>query len=347
MIMEPGKAALKGLLAGSDQVIVISNPTVFALHGRAFMQKCIPAGVACQSIIMGDGERYKSRSTIERLYEQFLDLRLSRKDTVIAFGGGVVGDTAGFTAATFKRGMRLIQAPTTLLAMVDSSIGGKVGINHVEGKNLIGAFHQPQAVLINKKWLATLGHRELIEGLGEILKVGFISSQKYLKKISELEKKETLLNSRTLFEIALEAMRFKAKVVAQDTHDNDLRMILNFGHTFGHAIEKVEGFKKFRHGEAVLAGMAGALYLSHTCNKLPKSELDKGIGILSHFRQFLRPLKGRAKDYVLPMAVDKKNSGGNNVFVLLDKIGKPAIKVVNANKKILDATSYMIDFVNG
>lgn len=346
VLIGPDKSHMMSILRDSHRIVIVSNPTVFALHGDFFRRRYIPSGKEIHSIVIGDGERYKSRSTIEKLYTQFFEINLSRKDTVIALGGGVVGDAAGFAAATFKRGTRLLQAPTTLLAMVDSSIGGKVGINHVRGKNLIGAFYHPRAVLVNRRWLATLGAREMLGGFAEIAKVGFISSRKFLNQVCHLDIDTVSVESPGLYNAAVEAMKFKARVVAGDPYENGMRMILNFGHTFGHAVEKIEGYKRYRHGEAVLAGMVGALYLSHTAGKLTKSDMSRGLEYLRPYIDRLKPLKKDAADYVTPMAVDKKNSGGKNVFVLLDALGKPRIKPVQSQSKILDATAFMLDVVN-
>ncbi|MEZ5359201.1 MAG: 3-dehydroquinate synthase [Candidatus Zixiibacteriota bacterium] len=342
VVIGPDKSLMQSLLRESHNVVIVSNPTVFALHGNLFRQRFLPQDKDIHSIVIGEGERYKSRTTVEKLYDQFFDVNLSRKDTVIAFGGGAVGDTAGFAAATFKRGVRLIQAPTSLLAMVDSSIGGKVGINHRQGKNLIGLFYQPKAVIIDRLWTETLDEREFLSGLGEIVKVGFLSSKKFLDQVCALP----IGNSRPLFSAAVEAMKFKSRIVAQDVNDNGLRMILNFGHTFAHAIEKVEGYKRYRHGEAVLAGIVGALYLSHAERRLTKANLLHGLEVLRPLIERLKPLKKSPDDYVSPMAVDKKNSGGKNMFVLLDDIGKPVVKPVVSRSKILDATAFMLNVVN-
>ncbi|MCK5126743.1 MAG: 3-dehydroquinate synthase [candidate division Zixibacteria bacterium] len=347
VIIGPVKSDFKALLKESVNVAIVSNPTVFALHGEAFIQKYLPAGVKAVPIVMGDGEKYKTQKTVNTLYDHFFDIGLSRKDMVIALGGGVVGDTAGFAAATFKRSVKLIQAPTSLLAMVDSSIGGKVGVNHSLGKNLIGTFYQPKAVVVNENWLKTLGRREIVEGLGEIVKVGFISGSDFLTKACAIDCSSKSEINGKLFKLALTAMKFKADVVARDTFDSGKRMILNFGHTFGHAIEKVEGYRRYRHGEAVLAGIAGALHLSYSCGRLTRTDFNSGMMFIDKFRTSLKPLKNKPSDYLTPMYVDKKNSNGKLVFVLLDRIGTPRIKAIDSKKKIIDAISFMIEFVNG
>lgn len=345
MVLRPGER-LDGFLGDAAKIVIVSNATVFALHGPEFIRSWLPSGREVIPVMMGDGERYKTRATVNRLYEHFFAVGLGRRDTVIALGGGVVGDTAGFAAATFKRGVGLIQAPTTLLSMVDSSIGGKVGVNHGRGKNLIGAFYQPRAVAVNPLWLATLGRREIVGGLAEIIKTGFISSRTFLRRTLVVDPLAAPPDVPVLFELVRQAMKFKVAVVKKDTHDNGRRMMLNFGHTFGHAIEQAEGHNRYRHGEAVLAGMAGAVYLSHAGGRMRKVVRDKALGYLEPYMRFAAPLKKPAEDYFHPMSVDKKSNNGNLTFVLLDDVGRPRVATVLSRAKILDAIERMKDFVN-
>jgi 3-dehydroquinate synthetase len=181
------RRTLKRYLGEADKIVVISNATVYALHGDRFVREFLPGNKKIIPLMIGDGEKYKSQATVNLIYEHLFDIGLERRDAVAALGGGVVGDVAGFAAATYKRGVSLIQAPTTLLSMVDSSIGGKTGVNHRQGKNLIGTFYQPRMTLINPIWLATLGSREMIDGLAEIIKTGFISSKKLLMEAAAME----------------------------------------------------------------------------------------------------------------------------------------------------------------
>lgn len=340
------KSQLNEVLAGTSRVAVVSNPTVYALHGRAFEKEMIPARLNPVPILIGDGEKYKNQRTISRLYDQFFEIGLGRQDTIIALGGGVVGDTAGFAAATFKRGIKLIQAPTSILAMVDSSIGGKVGINHKQGKNQIGAFYQPQAIIARPEWLGTLGHREVIDGLGEIVKTGFLSSPRNLKQACLIEPDSPPQDNEQLLEMIRFSMKFKADVVAKDVSEAGMRAILNLGHTFAHAIEKVEGYNNYRHGAAVLAGLSGALYLSHSTGHLGLAERDEGLALLGPLTSHLKRLNFRPEDYLSPMAVDKKNRNGRLVFILLEAVGKPIITVVKSERKIIGAMNSMIQFVN-
>ena len=330
----------------ASRIVIVSNATVYALHGAAFEKKFLPEQSHVIPIMIGDGERYKSQRTAGLLYDHYLDIGLDRGDVIIAFGGGVVGDVAGYTAATFMRGVDFIQVPTTLLAMVDSSIGGKTGINHRLGKNLIGVFYQPRAVVINPEWLVTLKQREIIGGLAEIIKAGFLSSEKFLK---EAVATGTTYNSHDVagvMSLIESAIKFKAGVVGKDVRDLGRRAILNFGHTFAHAIEKVEGYGSFRHGEAVLAGMAGALYLSYLTGHLSHADLSLYVEYLAPFLNQVPRLKKDASDYLSPLAVDKKSKQGRRVFVLLEGIGRPVVSVVGSQSKVLKSIEYMKELVN-
>lgn len=347
VLFEPDGNTLARIIGRVGQIVVVSNPTVFALHGQAFIRAFLPARTPIIPIMIGDGEHYKNRRTVSELYDHFFDIGLSRGDMVIALGGGVVGDTAGFAAATFKRGVRLLQAPTTLLAMVDSSIGGKVGINHARGKNLIGAFYQPEAVVVRPIWLSTLGRREIVEGLAEIIKAGFLSGDRQLLAAAAFNvDHHTRLNDQ-LARLAYRAMHYKAGIVARDVGDHNRRLILNFGHTFAHAIEKVEGFRRYRHGEAVMAGMAGAIYLSNLAGFLSDCLMRRELERLIPWIGELKLLKKDPGDYFRPMLVDKKCANGILRFILLrGGAGRPTITPVSSRPMILKAIARMQTFVN-
>ena len=347
IIFSKFKSDLTPIIGAGGRAALVSNPTVFALHGRPLMERILAGNLEVTPIIMGDGERYKSQKTVNLLHDHLFDIRMGRRDTLIAFGGGVVGDTAGMAAATYMRGLRFIQVPTTLLAMVDSSIGGKVGINHRLGKNLIGAFYQPRAVLVNPDWLATLGQREMVEGMAEIIKVGFLSSKTFLRKALTYNFETRSGQQAHLMELIRRAAAFKAGIVSRDACDSGIRAILNFGHTFGHAIEKAEGPKRFHHGEAVLAGMVGALHLSRAVGRLSRKSLMKYLEMLREPVSYLAPLKREVGDYLLPMYVDKKSDNGRLRFVLLEDIGRPVVQAVNSKSRVLEAIGFMKDFVNG
>ena len=340
-------AALSSLISRYWRIVIISNPTVYGLHGQAFTRKYLSDARDVVSLVIGDGEKYKNQKTINNIFDHLLDLRLGRKDLIIALGGGVVGDAAGFAAATYMRGIDFIQAPTTLLAMVDSAIGGKVGINHPRGKNLIGAFHQPQAVIIDSVWLNTLGQHYIIDGLAEIIKTGFLTSPDFLAKTIDILDRVKEVKTEDLLPLIREAVKFKADVVAQDHRDRNVRAILNLGHTFAHAIEKTEYYHRYRHGEAVLAGLCGMLSLSHACGHMTKAKCDNFVTLLAPALRHLKKLNHDIRDYLSPLTVDKKIEGGCVNFVLLKDIGRTVIRPVKSEKLVRKAFEFMIETVNG
>lgn len=346
VILNRHRRKLFDVPGGSNTIVVISNPTIYALHGKALVNRHLPKDRTVIPLMMGDGERFKTLRTVNALYDHFFDIGLERTDTVVAFGGGVVGDTCGYAAATFKRGIRLIHVPTTLLAMVDASIGSKVGVNHRLGKNQIGAFYPPQAVIIDPAWLVTLGSRETAGGAAEIIKAGMLSSERLLGAAMELSYEYIAAEREKWLAIIREAIRFKAKIVSRDVFDTGIRMILNFGHTFGHAIETAEKYRRYRHGEAVLAGMAGALYLSRMVGLLSDKRLDRYLDYLRPWARRLPPLRRDIDGYLAPMSVDKKNKDAKRVFVLLERIGRPKIQAVDSRSQVAEAIAAMKEFVN-
>ncbi len=348
VIFRDHRARMSQLTRGSNRIVVISNPTVFALHGKNMMQRFFKNDRRVVSVMIGDGERYKNQQTINGLYEQFFDVGLGRYDSIVAFGGGVVGDTAGYAAATFKRGVPFIQVPTTLLAMVDASIGGKVGINHRLGKNQIGAFYQPLGVIIEPTWLATLGRREMVEGLAEVLKAGFLSSAELVEAATAAAENSeyTSKTKAAILDLIVRAIRFKAHIVSLDVYDYGIRRILNFGHTLAHAIEKAEGYRRIHHGEAVLAGMIGAVVLSHSAGCLARDLENKYLDYLRPWTLHIPILKAKIEDYLAPLAVDKKNRTRTPVFVLLEEIGRPVVREAGTAKRVFDAFDFMRAWVN-
>lgn len=249
----------------SGQRFVISSPRIWKLHGPTITKTLGRA----EPILMPDGERAKTLQTVSRLYEALIKGGADRSATIIAVGGGVVGDVVGFAAATFLRGVRLVHVPTTLLAQVDSSIGGKVGVNHPLGKNLIGAFHQPIVVVADPRLLETLPRREFRTGLYEVVKYGVIASPRLFAKVTD--ELTAIFNHEPsmLVSVIAESCRIKASVVSQDERESGLRRTLNFGHTVGHAIEAVTRYRRFRHGEAVAYGMLAAADIAVTRGVFP------------------------------------------------------------------------------
>jgi 3-dehydroquinate synthase len=336
---------LQTLSGKTRRAVVISNPTVFALHGKTLLGEILPPRWTVIPLMIGDGERFKSERTVAAVYDHLCDLSVDRDDLIVAFGGGVVGDTAGFAAATFKRGIDFIQVPTTLLAMVDSAVGAKVGIDHRHGKNLIGTFHQPQAIVINPTWLATLPRREMAGGRAELIKTGFLVSRNFLQAVLSMPTQYDERDRRKWKALMEGAILFKAEIVARDPFDRRLRKVLNFGHTFAHAIETAEGYRRYRHGEAVLAGMAAALYLSRAVGHLSEKRLVEYLQYLRGPIAGLPPLSQPTAAYLTPMRFDKKNSGEGLTFVLLEAIGCPVLCSRSTERDIRNALARMKAFV--
>jgi 3-dehydroquinate synthase len=234
-----------------DRRIVVSSPPVWRFHGP---QLARALGLS-EPVLVPDGERFKHLATVARIYDALVRLNADRASTMVTFGGGVIGDMAGFAAATYLRGIPLVHVPTTLLAQVDSAIGGKVGVNHPLGKNLIGAFYQPHAVVIDPKVLGTLPRREFRAGLYEVIKYGMTSSAALFDRVARQQKAIFARLPEALTPIIAESCRIKAEIVAADEREAGRRRILNFGHTAGHAIEAVTKYRRFRHGEAIGYGM--------------------------------------------------------------------------------------------
>jgi len=252
-----------GLGQKSQRVLVVTNPIVNKHYGQTVYDSLVRAEFNPKILILPAGERFKNANSVQKIYDSALQHQLERSSLIIALGGGVIGDMAGFASATWLRGIDFVQVPTTLLAMVDASIGGKTGINHQQGKNLIGAFHQPRLVWIDPLVLKTLPPRELRAGMAEVIKYGVIWDQQLWQLLLAAEHLHTFakLSAALLRQILYRCAKAKAEVVSQDEREGGLRAILNYGHTIGHAIEAVTNYKLFNHGEAVALGMicAGAI----------------------------------------------------------------------------------------
>ncbi|HYJ91584.1 MAG TPA: 3-dehydroquinate synthase [Pyrinomonadaceae bacterium] len=321
--------------SSAKKAVIVSNQTVFSLYGKRIEASLRKSGKEVSVWLMRDGERYKNSHSLEHALKHFFENRLSRDDVVIALGGGVVGDLAGFAAAVYLRGIRFFQIPTTLLAMIDSSVGGKTGINTEFGKNLIGAFHQPAGVLIDVGVLRTLPRRELTAGFCEAVKHGALSGEKLFEETAAFltdfpVSKGFQVNDRSVSLIA-DQVAFKASVVRQDETETTGRMdaksrkILNFGHTFGHALEKVTNYRRFRHGEAVGYGMLVAGELSKNLDLLSQDEL-KSLNDVLHRAGRLPSVAGIDPESIFEaLKFDKKVSGGKLNWILLNGIGKPVI----------------------
>jgi 3-dehydroquinate synthase len=312
---------------------LISNPTVFDLYGERLVSNLKSAGIEASVWLMKDGERYKDLGSLKGALKHLSEQQLSRDDVVIALGGGVVGDLAGFAASIYLRGIRSLQVPTTFLAMIDSSVGGKTGINSEFGKNLIGTFHRPSGVLIDPSVLSTLPRRELTAGYCEAIKHGALSGAKLLKATSDhLAGGHSAVDSIEGFEKLIhDQVSFKASIVRQDETeetgrtDAGSRKILNFGHTFGHALERVTNYRRLRHGEAVGYGVLVAAELSKNLDLLPRDELNLLYDVVHRAGALPRISDIEPVEIFKAFKLDKKMSAGNLQWILLNGIGKPVI----------------------
>ncbi|MFZ0789910.1 MAG: 3-dehydroquinate synthase [Chromatiaceae bacterium] len=307
-----------------SQVMIVTNETVAPLYLER--TRAALSGLAVGTLILPDGERYKTQSVLDRVYDALLEGRYSRDCTLIALGGGVIGDMAGFAAACYQRGVAFIQVPTTLLAQVDSSVGGKTGINHPLGKNMIGAFHQPLAVIADTDTLNTLPDRELSAGLAEVIKYGLIRDPDFFDWI---EGQMAALRGRdpaALAEAVRRSCENKALVVAADERESGQRALLNLGHTFGHAIETGSGYGNWLHGEAVGAGMCMAADLSARLGWIDRAALERTRRLIADAGLPTAPPPDlSAERFLALMAVDKKVLDGHLRLVLLRGIGQAVV----------------------
>ena len=300
---------------------IVTNATIAALYLQSVASALERSGVACVPIVVPDGEDYKEWQTLNAIFDALLANRCDRRTVLVALGGGVVGDLTGFAAATYQRGVPFIQLPTTLLAQVDSSVGGKTGINHPRGKNMIGAFYQPLAVIADTDTLATLPERELRAGLAEVIKHGAIRDTGFFDWLEANVEHVLARDPAALAQVVRRSVEIKAEVVALDERESGVRALLNFGHTFGHAIEAGVSYGNWLHGEGVSAGMAMAADLSARLGLLDAGSVARLQGLLT--RAGL-PIVGpylSTDRYLELMAVDKKARAGRVRFVLLDRLG--------------------------
>ncbi len=295
--------------------LVVTNETVAPLYLDSLIGNL--GGTSVDSISLADGEEFKTMQAVESVIDQLVKCRANRDTTVIALGGGVVGDIAGFAAACYMRGVDFIQVPTTLLAQVDSSVGGKTGVNHPAGKNLIGAFHQPRIVLVDTDTLATLPDRELKAGLAEVIKYGAIVDADFFAWLEANIDSLLAKDAAVLAHAIRRSCELKAEIVATDEREAGRRAILNFGHTFGHAIEKCQGYGEYLHGEAVAAGMVMAVMLSD----ISKEDVARLIDLLRRAGLPVKPPSIGANAMMDAMGMDKKIIGKKLRFVLLNQLG--------------------------
>jgi len=309
----------------APSVAIVSNTTVAPLYLRRLAEPLRAAGVAITEVVLPDGEAHKNLDTLNSLFDALLGARCERKTTLIALGGGVIGDLAGFAAATYLRGVPFIQVPTTLLSQVDSSVGGKTGVNHALGKNMIGAFYQPRLVLADTDTLATLPDAELAAGLAEVIKYGLIRDLPFLEWLEAHVEALVGRDTAALIEAIERSCRNKAEVVAADEHEGGVRALLNLGHTFGHAIETAAGYGNWLHGHAVAAGTLLAAETSLGLGWIGEAEVAR---IEALFRRAGLPVRapGHGVDrYLELMAQDKKVEAGRIRFILLKALGEAVV----------------------
>ena len=307
-------------IGDSPQTVVVASSRVYKLHGdRVAGGLGNPPG---GPVLLQDGEKRKTMKTVLAVLDKFAEVKLGRDGTVTALGGGVAGDVGGFAAAIYMRGVRLLQAPTTLLAMVDAAIGGKTGVNHPAGKNLIGAFHQPTAVLCDLETLKTLPKKELRAGLAEVVKYGMLGDAAFFRWLEENAGAVSSFDPEAIQRIVIRSARAKAAIVAADEKERaDSRALLNLGHTFAHAIESTTGYGKWRHGEAVAAGLVAAAELSARTLGFPQEDIGRVRRLLKRLKlPFCLPA-GLSRELREAMRMDKKNLAGRERFVLMRALG--------------------------
>ncbi len=299
--------------------MVVSNETVAPLYLDKTLE--VLQDFECQSVILPDGEQYKTLEVLNQIFDTLLEHRFDRKCTLVALGGGVIGDMTGFAAASYQRGVNFIQIPTTLLAQVDSSVGGKTGVNHPLGKNMIGAFYQPQCVIVDTNTLNTLDDRQLSSGIAEVIKYGLIRDADFFTWLEKNTDKLLVRDPEALTYAIDVSCQIKAQVVSEDEHESGVRAILNLGHTFGHAIENGMGYGNWLHGEAVAAGMVMAADLSCRMGKINSVDLERIKALITTAHLPIHaPDDISVAQFLELMAVDKKVIAGQLRLVLLTSL---------------------------
>lgn len=330
---------LKNINIG-QKIVIITNPTINNLYGKLVVNSLNNSGFETFIEEVPDGEKYKTLNWANKLYDRLIFHKMDRNSGIVALGGGVIGDLAGFVAATFMRGLPFIQVPTSLLAQVDSSVGGKVAVNHRLGKNLIGAFYQPKLVCIDIGVLKTLPKQELIAGLAEVIKYGIIKDKTFFNYLENNITKILSLKPECLFHIVKTSCRIKGKIVEIDEKESGIRAILNYGHTIGHAVETVTNYKIYKHGEAIAIGMSYASKLAHKM-KLCSSEVSqKQINLFIKTGLPYQLTNLSPKKIMEALILDKKTLNKKIRFVLTEDIGNANLYEVNKNDLINILTSF-------
>ncbi len=310
------------------RIALITNEKVDPLYADQVCTSLLGNGFSPIKIIIGDGEEYKNLTTLEQIYNQLIANNFDRGSGLLAIGGGVVGDIAGFAAATFLRGIPFVQVPTTLLAQVDSSVGGKTAVNHSLGKNLIGAFYQPRLVLIDVATLETLEPREVSAGLAEVVKYGIINDYDFFCWLEGNVDKLVSRDIPSLITAVKRSCQIKANIVEIDEKEGSIRAFLNYGHTFGHAIEALTKYGQWKHGEAVSIGMVVAAKISHSLDLCSAADVSRITDLLARLALPVTPPDYSLHDYVAAMQRDKKVKEGTLTLILNQGIGKVMLKQV-------------------
>ena len=327
------------------KVVIISNDTIAPLYLSRWQKFFKQFNCEVSNIILPDGEKYKNGQTLNLIYDGLMQNRADRQTTLIALGGGVIGDMAGFAAATYQRGVPFIQIPTTLLSQVDSSVGGKTAINHPLGKNMIGAFYQPQAVLIDLNTLSTLPQREFSAGMAEVIKYALLGDIKYLSWLEKNIEHLMVLEQATLAYAVHHCCKMKADIVSMDEKENGIRALLNLGHTFAHAIEAEMGYGNWLHGEAVAVGMVLACHLSEIIGYLTPDDTERVVNLLKKAKLPTTPPMMTFDAWLNHMSHDKKIHDGKLRFVILEKLGQAKL-IDNISSDVLKETLAPFLFIN-
>jgi 3-dehydroquinate synthase len=329
IVVEPGILTKVGVLAKKQvrgkTTCVISHPRIYRLYGKTVERSLKKSGFQVHTILVPEGEATKSMLQAEKIIGKLIAKRVDRSACIVALGGGVIGDLAGFVAATYMRGIEFIQIPTTLLAQVDSSVGGKVAVNHALGKNLIGAFLQPRLVITDPKVLKTLAARQVRSGLAEMIKAAIIADAKFFGQLEKDIAGIMALDMQLLSKAIAKSCSIKGSVVEKDETEQGLRAILNYGHTFGHALEAYHHYQGYTHGEAVAIGMVMAAHLAAQLGLCKKGTVDRQVALLYQAELPTRGKREKASKIWEHMKTDKKVLAGENNFILTPNIGHARI----------------------
>lgn len=339
ILIEWGSLASLGRLCAerglAGRVALVTNPAVALLYADQVRQALADSGNDVTLIEIPDGEEYKNSTTLNRVYDELIEAGLDRNSFIVALGGGVVGDLAGYAAATYLRGIPFVQVPTTLLAQVDSSVGGKTAIDHPRGKNLIGAFHQPRLVLIDTETLSTLPLREFRAGLAEVAKYGIALDREFFEFLEQNSDGIRNMERGCLERVILACCLLKARIVEMDEKESGLRAILNYGHTLGHAIETLAGYRQMVHGEAVAIGIVLAARISRTLGYCNDQDVARVTALLSGFGLSLSPPQVEAGRLLDALQTDKKSRKGSISFICNRGIGDYVVEKLSTEQLLI------------